>query len=208
MSSMKTAVLEAIVAAFPVAILYFSGWAYLTGYIGYFGIDATEVEIAFSTVLVYAFIPLKAWPVLCFLALAAVFGYYFTTQEWSGIARLRWAALGLVAAVAFLLVVKFSANWEARNMSDHVWRGAKSHTVAMVPYRVSDGKYHQLYRTCADQRRLRHIIGLPGRTYVLCRSAVTPCTAGTMFVINDEGRIIYVADKARDDDLCRGLRGS
>ncbi len=50
-STARAALINAVTAALPVAIIYFGGWAYLSSYLGEFSIDATQVEVAFSTVL-------------------------------------------------------------------------------------------------------------------------------------------------------------
>ncbi|QWW70519.1 hypothetical protein [Rhizobium sp. WYJ-E13] len=54
----RTAIVEAVAAATPLAFVYFSGWAYLSVYLAEFDIDATQVNISLATVLVYAFVPI------------------------------------------------------------------------------------------------------------------------------------------------------
>jgi hypothetical protein len=68
----RAALVDAVVAAVPVALVYFSGWAYLTSYLGEFGIDATQVNISFTTVLVYAFVPLHGWYVISIFFLFSI----------------------------------------------------------------------------------------------------------------------------------------
>jgi hypothetical protein len=68
----RTAIVEAAAAATPLAFVYFSGWAYLSAYLGKFDIDATQVDVSLATVLVYAFVPLNSWPVLIAIAIIAV----------------------------------------------------------------------------------------------------------------------------------------
>ena len=59
MGAIRAALLDAVVAALTLALVYFAGWASLSSYLDSFGIDYTQVSIPLTTVLVYAFTPLS-----------------------------------------------------------------------------------------------------------------------------------------------------
>jgi len=69
MDRARTTLVDGALAASPVAVIYFSGWAYITSYIGQFGIDATQIDITLPVVLVYSFIPLKS---ICTITIVAI----------------------------------------------------------------------------------------------------------------------------------------
>jgi hypothetical protein len=206
-TSIRAALTDAVVAAVPVAIVYFSGWAYLSSYLGEFGIDATQVDITFTTVLVYAFIPLQAPCLLGAMAVVAFVAYLCSLTDTSKVWAKNLAGLGILAIIVGLLfAVKWAANDASAEMAKFVWRGEKSQTISIVaPSSNSDAAY-QVYKVCRDGRRLRQIIGLTDQMFLLCRSTVTPCTNGTMFAINTDGTINYMADRARErtgnEDIC------
>lgn len=82
MGAIRTALMDAIAAALPVAVVYFAGWAYLSSYLAEFGIDATQVEVPFSTVLVYAFRPLSyGWPQAWLFALVITLAVAISFRE-------------------------------------------------------------------------------------------------------------------------------
>ncbi|RWM77185.1 MAG: hypothetical protein EOR81_19310 [Mesorhizobium sp.] len=200
MNGIRSALIDAVVAALPVAIVFFSGWAYLSSYLGEFGVDATEVTVPLSTVLVYAFIPLASAWVLIFLAvcligalLVAYSGKGGTNSEKVGPFVL---STSLVALVSFLFIVKGVAAGEARTMATFVWTGDKAQSVPVVITPHPPGPYAD-FEQCRDRRGLRQIIGFPDRMYVLCRDTDLPCIQGRMFVVSTAGAIIYSALKNR-----------
>jgi hypothetical protein len=73
--AVRAALVDAFIAALPVALIYFSGWAYLTSYLGQFGIDATQFDVSFTTVLVYAFVPLQSCSVIFAIAAIVLLGF-------------------------------------------------------------------------------------------------------------------------------------
>ncbi|MER9797509.1 hypothetical protein NKJ36_10225 [Mesorhizobium sp. M0142] len=221
MGGMRTALADAVIAAIPVALVYFSGWAYLTSYLGEFGIDATQIDVSFTTVLVYAFVPLQAfWVLSIMLLLAALTLIVFILELHSkdrndkinkAVASII-AFLSLISAVLFvclLFVIKSAAVDAAKDMAHNVWKGSKSQTFPTLSNMGTDEKaVVELYRACRDGRRLRQIIGLTGETFLICRSDVDPCNRGTLFLVNKDGRIVYTADKVREDidaeKICTG----
>lgn len=199
MGSARTALIDAVVAALPVALVYFSGWAYLTSYLAQFGIDATQLDISFTTVLVYAFIPLQDYKVISIIFVIIAIGFVAYLLDYY---KKITAILGIIIVlliILFLFVVKSAAAISAKEMADNVWRGDKAQAIAVINPDQKDEPAVVAYNTCRDGRRLRQIIGLSDQMFILCRSNVSPCDRGTMFAINKEGRISYVADKVRGD---------
>lgn len=198
MSMIKSAVMDAVVAALPLALVYFSGWAYLSSYLAIFGIDATQVNIPITTVLVYAFIPLKSWSALAFLAAVALVVYAVSLlknlPDWVKNLGVPAAA---AAVVLLLFVVKHVAERRAAEMADHVWQGDKSHTVVELRPAGQQSIARELYNSCIGGRRLRQIIGLGETMYLLCRSARRPENYSIMFVISKDREIAYYADRTR-----------
>ncbi|MDX8464208.1 hypothetical protein RFM26_00680 [Mesorhizobium sp. VK23B] len=214
MGGIRTALVDAVIAAIPVALVYFSGWAYLTSYLGNFGIDATQIDISFTTVLVYAFVPLQAFCVLSlFLLLAALtlaaFLFELHAKDQNDKANKTIASVivfvSTVLFVCLLFVIKGAAVDAAKEMAHNVWKGSKSQSIPTLAGVGNDDKANdmkavaELYRTCRDGRRMRQIIGLPDQMFLMCRSDVDPCNRGTLFAVSKEGRIIYTADKVRED---------
>lgn len=221
MGGMRTALADAVIAVFPVALVYFSGWAYLTAYLGEFGIDATQIDVSFATVLVYAFVPLQAFWVLSLILLLAVMTLVlfilelYSKDQNSKINKTVAsviAFLSLITAVLFvclLFVIKSAAVEAAKDIAHNVWKGSKSQTFPTLVNAGNDEKVVvELYRACRDGKRLRQIIGLTGETFLICRSDVDPCNRGTLFLLNKDGRIVYTADKVREDidaeKICTG----
>ena len=207
MGQIRTAIIEAMLAAIPVAIVYFAGWAYLTSYLGKFGIDATELDINFTTILVYGFIPLSTVPsvvslvVLVILASALVRSLSGEVKVgWVG-RILKWAELGilLLFLVAALFLIKGQAQVEAKRMASLVWEGQKSQTVPNLSISNNSEKLLKYFDRCRDGRRFRQVIGLPDRMIVICRSDLTPTQRGTIFVVDKGGVVFYTADKLRGD---------
>ncbi|AZO24781.1 hypothetical protein EJ070_31690 [Mesorhizobium sp. M1E.F.Ca.ET.045.02.1.1] len=197
MGGVKVAFLEAIAAVIPVTLVYFSGWAYLSSYVGEFGIDATQLEVSFPTVLVYAFHPLQSWPVILFVliaALVAIAAFKLGVRNQA----FWWSSISISLVLA-LIVISYAAKNSAAEMVENVWRGQKIQSFANV------NSADQEYTRCANELRLRQIIGLPTRLFLLCRSAKTPCDRGVMYAIGDDGRIIYTANEIRSDIRVRQI---
>lgn len=199
-STARNALVDAVVAALPVAVIYFAGWAYLSSYLGEFSVDATQVEVAFSTVLVYAFIPLLHWTVILYvLALAALLVGLNSARTATLTSRLLATALAL-AALGLLIVVHQAAKAEARVMAAHVWHGQKSQSIPALDATAQNGPRYGQFQQCVARNAVRQIIGLPDRMFFLCRTAHSPCVHGTMFLIMNDGRIVYSADRVRQGD--------
>lgn len=196
MNSARTALYEAVAAALPIAIVYFAGWAYLAKYLAEFGIDATQVSIALSTVLVYAFVPLKSGGVLMFGIVAlAVVGYMVTTPIPKTGQRLK-PLIAIAGIVVLLLIIDDAAARAASRMAQHVWKGEKSISIPVLSA-PTDDKEVAIYKACSDERRLRQVIGLTEEMYVLCRDKYAPCYYGLMFGVSNEGKIVYTAERRR-----------
>ncbi|MCJ8517742.1 hypothetical protein ABID21_000745 [Pseudorhizobium tarimense] len=197
MNTVRTALYEAIAAALPIAIIYFAGWAYLVKYLAEFGIDATQVSIALSTVLAYAFVPLKSGGVIMYCAVALfVIGYLVTTRVHKTVKRLSFI-FAIVGLALFLFVIDDAAARAAAKMAKHVWNGQKSISIPVLNQPATNDAA-SIFQTCSKERRLRQIIGLTDEMYVLCRDAYFPCSYALMFAINKEGRIIYLLNGGGD----------
>lgn len=201
MTGTRTAIVEAAAAATPLAFVYFSGWAYLSAYLGKFDIDATQVDVSLATVLVYAFVPLNSWPVLLTIAILAVL-YLLSVfvRPFAKPARRAGLVLMLAALVGLLFVVRYSADAAASEMASLVWLGQKSITNAVVkPPEKTDPSYEE-YERCRDTRRLRQILGTTSTMYLLCRNDVLPCWHAVLFAVRNDGTIAYSAERRRNND--------
>jgi hypothetical protein len=197
----RTAIVEAAAAATPLAFVYFSGWAYLSAYLGKFDIDATQVDVSLATVLVYAFVPLNSWPVLIAIAIIAVL-YLLSVfvRSLMKFSRRAGLVLMLAALIGLLFVVRDSAYAAASEMADLVWLGQKSITNPVIkPPEKSDQAYEE-YARCRDTRRLRQILGTTSTMYLLCRNDVLPCWHGVLFAVRNDGTIAYSAERRRNND--------
>jgi hypothetical protein len=196
MNGIRNALIDAVIAALPVAIVFFSGWAYLSSYLGEFGVDSTEVTVPLSTVLVYAFIPLGSPRVLIFLATCLIVALFIACGGMNGVKTDRSnpfvLSLSLVALVLFLFIIRGAAVGEARAMANFAWTGDKAQTVPVLITPHAAEPYGE-FEQCRDRRGLRQIIGFPDRMYVLCRDTDLPCLRGRMFVVSTAGAIIYSA---------------
>ncbi|MER9657235.1 hypothetical protein NKJ26_27775 [Mesorhizobium sp. M0152] len=196
MNGIRGALVDAVIAALPIAIVFFSGWAYLSSYLGEFGVDATEVTVPLSTVLVYAFIPLESPRVLIFLMICLVvtiliaYGGISGTNE-EGVNPFV-ISLSFIALVLFLFIIKSAAVGEARAMANFVWTGDKAQSVPVLITPHAEEPYRE-FEQCRERRGLRQIIGFPDRMYVLCRDTDLPCLRGRMFVVSSAGAVIYSA---------------
>ncbi|MBA1140248.1 hypothetical protein [Mesorhizobium neociceri] len=207
MGAIRAALVDAVVAALPVALVYFSGWAYLTSYLGEFGIDATQIDISFTTVLVYAFVPLQSSKVLWMIVAVGASGFAAflielhsddkakTGQTWAS----GFVVLTMILLVCLLFVIKGAATAAGQEMAHDVWGGRKSQSVMTLSASKPEDDASVLYEVCRKGRRLRQIIGLPDQMFLMCRSAADPCNRGTLFAVSKDGRIVYTADKIRED---------
>lgn len=194
MAAVREALVDAVVAALPVAVVFFSGWAYLSSYLGEFGIDATQVSVPLTTVLVYAFIPLQSWWLLGYLAICLVFGQILAAYAGqSELAANLAISVALAALVLLLFIVKWVASIDAAQMANFVWEGEKSHTIATVSSPLQPSEVHTYYESCREERRLRQIIGFTDQMYLLCRDKDMPLWRGRMYLISSSGNIVYTA---------------
>ncbi|MDX0059785.1 hypothetical protein GOC19_25640 [Sinorhizobium meliloti] len=199
MGAIRTALVDAIAAALPVAVVYFAGWAYLSSYLAEFGIDATQVEVPFSTVLVYAFRPLSyIWPQACLLGLVIVLAVAISFRETpSCITGLGFGVCSVII-YCLLFAIRDAANEEAKALAQKVWTNEKSMTEVVVNPPVSVDPAYEDYVYCRDSDRLRQVIGLPNRMFLFCRSEAEPQKRGALFLLNDAGAILYVANRTRN----------
>jgi hypothetical protein len=198
---MRAALVEAAMAALPLAIIYFSGWAYLSAYLADFDIDATQIEVSIPTVLVYALVPLL-YPrviVVILLLLAMLLVVTFCHPLVKPATRAA-PVIFILSTILLVVTVRSAAKAEADAMATLVWHGKKSITnfVAVAPEKNPDSVY-VAYKQCGDARRLRQIIGLSDTMFLLCRNADLPCWHATLFAIKDDGSILYSAERRRDD---------
>lgn len=193
MGAIRTALLDAVVAALPVAFVYFAGWAYLSSYLDAFGIDYTQVNIPLTTVLVYAFTPLSnGW--LLFAAAVLGLGWQCVAlcpkyRKFQGrIAVSFWAAV-LVAA---MFAVKCVATFEANIRAADVWQGRKSISQVILSKSDTAEVGYSKYAECRASESNRQILGLPEQTFLLCLNRSWPDNA-ILFVVKADGTIAYFA---------------
>jgi hypothetical protein len=190
--TLQKALVESAIAAAPVAALYFSGWAYLSSYAGLFGIDATQLDMPLSTVLVYSFSVLGSSRLvgatvfvvitvsLCRLAKISIGREYLPAILFAGL---------LISAFG----IKAAADAKAFSLAQSVWLGNRSFSVPEIDATLADARIVADYSRCRDRRAFRQIIAFPERMYVLCRDRYIECHYGTMFVVSSDRRIIYTS---------------
>lgn len=207
MDRARTTLVDGALAASPVAVIYFSGWAYITSYIGQFGIDATQIDITFPVVLVYSFIPLKS---ICTITIAAIMlllmsmPYILENNKIVRDVNFRWIALicymiTTALAIILLFAIKASANAAAHAMADQVWAGNKAQSEVPLRETLNGILPYRMYQSCQNGGRLRQIVGLRDQLFLLCRSQYDPCNRGTLFSVSSRGHILYFAPKVRRD---------
>lgn len=195
MGAIRAALLDAVVAALPVALVYFAGWAYLSSYLDAFGIDYTQVNIPLTTVLVYAFTPLSnVW--LLIAASILVVGWQIVAlrpkyRKLQGrIAVSFWA----VVLVATMIVIKSVAAREADVRVADVWQGRKSISNVVLSKSDTAEVGYRKYAECRDTDSNRQILGLPEQTFLLCLNKRWPGNA-ILFVVRADGTIAYFAGR-------------
>jgi hypothetical protein len=199
MGAIRTALTDAVAAALPVAVVYFAGWAYLSSYLAEFGIDATQVEISFTTVLVYAFKPLShGWPQVWLFGLAIALALAISFRELPSWATGFGFIIGCLVVYFLLFAIRDAANKEAHALAQKVWVNEKSMTEVVVNPQSSADPAYEDYAYCRDGDRLRQVIGLPNRMFLFCRSETEPQKRGALFLLNDAGAILYVANRTRN----------
>ena len=201
MASAREALQEAALAALPVAVVYFSGWAYLSSYLNDFGLDATQVSVALTTVLVYAFKPLSSWPVLgtCAAFLVVAASAFFLPQRY----RDRLAAFnylfGFVTIVVLLFLIRWVGQNQANELAESVWHGDHLQTQVVPVTPVRGDVAYTNYELCRSGSRLQQILGLPEQTFLLCRSELSPCERGTIYAFGASGAISATANIAHEN---------
>ena len=197
----RTAIVDAVAAVAPLAFVYFSGWAYLSAYLGDFDIDATQVNISIATVLVYAFVPI--WTLKVLGTIAALALVYLLTVLWRPLvkpARRAAPVMLLVGSVVLLFAVKESGGAEAYRMARLVWQGQKSISNMVVKLPDKPDPTYDAYKSCKDSRRLRQILGTNDTMYVLCRNEHLPCWHAILYAIRSDGTITYSAERRRQEN--------
>jgi hypothetical protein len=198
-SGLRQAIQDAVLAVLPIALVYFSGWAYLSNYLGGFGIDATAVNIPIDTVLVYAFRPLYSWQII---GLLSFFSASASAVRYSRFARRVWIKLDLffvaIALIVALVTINYTSTVKSDALIESVWNGDRPRTTATAE---SPADHIDDYKVCATDRRLSKVIELPDRVYVLCRSEIQPCDRGILFLVGNDGRLISRTLLRRSEDL-------
>ncbi|MCY1667032.1 hypothetical protein [Rhizobium sp. SL86] len=195
MGAIRAALLDAVVAALPVALVYFAGWAYLSSYLDAFGIDYTQVNIPLTTVLVYAFTPLSnVW--LLFATAFLIGGWQLLAlipkcRKFQGRVAVSFSAIILVVA---MLTIKYVAAFEANVRVADVWLGRKS--ISQVVLSRSDAAEvgYSKYAECRASDSNRQILALPEQTFLLCLNKKWPDNA-ILFVVKGDGTISYFAGR-------------
>lgn len=193
MGAIRAALLDAVVAALPVALVYFAGWAYLSSYLDAFGIDYTQVNIPLTTVLVYAFTPLSnGW--LLFAAAVLIVGWQFVALNpkfrkfQSRIAVSFWAVILVIA----MITIKYVAQFEANIRVADVWQGRKSISQVILSKSDTAEVGYSKYAECRASDSIRQILGLPEQTFLLCLNKNWPDNA-IFFVVKADGTLAYFA---------------
>lgn len=193
MGAIRAALLDAVVAALPLALVYFAGWAYLSSYLDAFGIDYTQVSIPLTTVLVYAFTPLSnVW--LLIAASVLVGGWQLVALNpncrkfQARIAVSFWAAVLVAAMIAIKSVAAFEANIRVAD----VWQGRKSISQVILSKSDTAEVGYSKYAECRASDSNRQILGLPEQTFLLCLNKSWPDNA-ILFVVKADGTIAYFA---------------
>jgi hypothetical protein len=214
MATFRDVVTDALVVSVAGGIIYFSGWAFLSNYLSAFGIDPTQVSIPLTTVLVYAFRVLQSPWLLGYLAFVLIIGSVcivwarakslLTPPRWE---RRTWHyafwPVALILSLGLASFTLFAVNWIAGNrateLAAEVWLGNRPETIVEVTREGSfaGSELARRYFGCARSGLMRLIIGLPDRTYLLCRSDIQPCQRALVFAITNEGRIAAVTDWQR-----------
>jgi hypothetical protein len=195
MGAIRAALLDAFVAALPVALVYFAGWAYLSSYLDAFGIDYTQVNIPLTTVLVYAFTPLSnIWLLVGFIL---IIGTWQVASLKPSCRRLQgriavsfWAVILVFAMIA----IKFVAAQEAAMRAANVWQGRKSISQAILSRKDDLEVGYKKYADCRASDSIRQILGLPEQIFLLCLNKNWPEYA-ILFVIKADGTISYYAKR-------------
>ncbi|MDJ1463414.1 hypothetical protein [Nitratireductor sp. GZWM139] len=201
MPTIRNAVLDAVLAALPIAIVYFSGWAFLSSYLAEFGIDATQAVVPTATVLTYAVKPISSWQFGVWLAIAVfllALRWRKWPRPWPGTITVPAATLAMLTLVLLLV---WAAKDGARANAERVWQGHKSITIAHLKQDVLPDERRKYYNRCVEERRLRQIIGLADTLFLLCRSSTQPGHHGVMFVINKDREIVYSAERKRHVEM-------
>ncbi len=200
MGAIRAALLDAVVAALPVALVYFAGWAYLSSYLDAFGIDYTQVNIPLTTVLVYAFTPLSN--VWLLIALGVLVGGWQLVALNPGCRKFQsriavsfWAIVLVAAMIAIKLVAAFEADLRAAD----VWHGRKSISQVILSKSDSLEVGYRKYSECRASDSVRQILGLPEQVFLLCLNKNWPDNA-ILFVVKADGTIAYYATRQNKHD--------
>jgi hypothetical protein len=194
MASFRETVVETAMAALPVAVVYFAGWAYLSSYLAEFGIDSTQVDIPLTTVLVYSFRALYSWWIggmaVLFIILHKAIKHIdrpYSLRRW---VEDNEALIYLVLLVVATVVVYHVSKDAAADRAVSVWHGERPKTFATVSSTVRDQTVTDEYKQCWDEKRLEQIIGFKDQMYLLCRHPALPCSRGLVFLVTSAGDII------------------
>lgn len=197
MGAIRAALLDAVVAALPVALVYFAGWAYLSSYLDAFGIDYTQVSIPLTTVLVYAFTPLSNWRVLSMAAVILIVWQCVALTPSCRKLQVRTSITACaVILAAMMFTIKAVAASEAKEMAEYVWRGEKSISNFILTRLDAQESGYQKFVDCRIKDQLRQILGLPEQTFLLCINKRWKDNA-VLFVIKADGTISYYAARRK-----------
>lgn len=197
MRSIRAALMDAVVAALPVAIVYFAGWAYLSSYLGAFEIDATQVTIPVTTVLVYAFRPISDLRVLIpAIVILLAWQYVALNPKLRKIQIRTSMTVGVLLLVMMMFTLRYVASDLALEMAEFVWKGEKSISNPVLSKNNTSEVSYKKYADCEINDEMRQVIGFPDQMFVLCVNKKWPGN-GVLFLVGSTGTINYYAGRRR-----------
>ena len=184
---------QAAVTAIPIALLFFGGWAFLSAYLGLFGVDITEIDLSIQSTLVFSFRSLNTWWAL----VAAVVGLVLGFLVWHLRSSVQKCGPLCSVTLAFaVVVVTFKgldglAREAASQVANQVWDGRRVRIEARLePEEMASGtKLTEDYLACLSRRGFVNVFSTTKRSFVLCRSSDNPTETGMLYVVDQPGII-------------------
>jgi len=186
---------QAVIASLPLAALFFTGWSFLSAYLGSFGIDITEVDLALQTVLVFAFRPLHTYlaglvAVMGTVVIYIVFFWHRSVALQKKVHWLFWVTPTLILVIGFLALNEL-AKQTAKTAANQVWNGKRVRVEAILTS-TEEARRNLIvadYRECRSRRRFVNVFSTVSKSYLLCPSSNEPDKSGMLYVVENTGII-------------------
>lgn len=192
-------IIELLVSAtaFIAAFLFFTGWSYLSYYLGHFNVNLHEFQNEYNTIIIYSFrVFFNSGILFVIIGLSVVYlllDGLFKIQNSDFNLVFKYIGLIFGPVLFAVIAVYYSAETAARDAKE-VWEGNRARMEHMVApnngHQTGDRIYRGL-KVCSDRRNGIYVYGDTAYSLILCRYPNMPRTGGMVYLVSRDGKISF-----------------